>query len=63
MLWDWLHRILYWREIREEAREMDAMARNWERMGADIDRRIASLYTPEEWAAVSERCEKKVRPL
>ena len=60
MFWDWLYRILYWREIRDEMREMDEMAERWKWMLADLDRQIAEAFTPEEYAAVRERCEKQI---
>mgnify|MGYP001611994191 CR=1 FL=1 len=28
---------------------------------AEIDRRIAGAFTPEEWAATRERCERRLR--
>lgn len=61
MVWDWIYRIIAWRQIRDDIREMDEMARRWEWMQRDMDRRIAELYTPEEWKAVGERCEAKLR--
>lgn len=60
MIWDWLHRIIYWRQIRDDIREMDEMAANWERIRLDMDRRIAEVFTPEEWQATAERCERKL---
>ena len=60
MLWDWLDRIINWREIKEQRREMDQMVANWDHMRADIDRRIRANFTPEEWASVSERCEARL---
>ncbi len=44
------------REIEEEFRRFDA---NAARM-ADLDRRIAEVFTPEEWEATRKRCEAKL---
>lgn len=60
MVWDWLHRILYWRQIRDELREIDEMAAREEHLRADLDRRIAEVFTPEEWHEVAERCQRKL---
>lgn len=57
MFWDWLYRILYWRQIRDDLREIDEMSASWDRMSADTDRRIREVFTPEDWAATRERCE------
>ena len=61
MFWDWVFNIFYWRSNRQIAREMDALCADNQRMVADLDRRIREVFTPEEWAAVSERCEKQLR--
>ncbi len=60
MIWDLLDRIINWREIREQRREMDEMVASWDHMQRHTDRRIRELFTREEWAAVAERCEKRL---
>jgi hypothetical protein len=60
MFWDWLDRIINWREIREQRREMDEMVASWDRMQRDLDQRIAKVFTPAEWAETRERCERKL---
>jgi hypothetical protein len=60
MILDWLHNIIYWREIRDFTREADAMAANWEQIRIEMDRRIAEVFTPEELAETEARCERKL---
>lgn len=46
------------RQFQAECRRLDA----WGPALAELDARIAKLYTPEEWAALAERCERKIDP-
>jgi hypothetical protein len=63
MIWDFLHRLIYWRQIRRENEEIDAMGRESSAMQAHLDRRIAEVFTPEEWEATRKRCEAQLRSM
>ena len=60
MIWDWIYRITHWWSIREDAREFEAMFAEWDRINKRLDAKIAEAFTPEEWRAVRERCERKL---
>lgn len=60
MFWDWLHRIIYRRQISKEWDEIVAMGARQEAMRAYLDSRIRENFTPAEWADTRARCEKKL---
>jgi len=59
MFRNWLHRLIHWREIRE----IDEMAARQKQLMADLDRRIAECFTPDEWAETRDRCERQLAEL
>lgn len=58
MMWQWL--LAWLRPWRTANDEIDAMADEWRVMDNLISRRIAELYTPEEWKEVEERCMRQL---
>ena len=46
-----------YRQFKEESRRLDENVHKL----ADLDKRIAEVFTPEEWAATRERCERRLR--
>jgi len=62
MFWDFMAWLLspeyrqLGRDIKEEFRKLDE---HGERL-KEMDKRIEALFTPQEWAAVRERCERKL---
>ena len=62
MFWDFMAWLLspeyrqMGRDIEEEFRKLDEHGKRL----AEMDKRIAALTTPEEWAEVTARCEKKL---
>ena len=60
MIWGWLDWIINRRQIREDIREINEMAAHCEWLRRDLDRRVAEAFTPEEWAATRERCERQL---
>lgn len=62
MFWDFMAWLLS-PEYRQMGRDIEEEFRKLEKHGrrsAALDKRIAALTTPEEWAAVAARCEKKL---
>ncbi len=58
-MWRWFFRWLH----RDEWREIDEGDREFMAMSEFMDKRIAELFTPDEWREVCERNERTMRDL
>lgn len=58
--WDAIHDLIFWRRVQRENREAAALCADNARMIAELDRKIAEVFTPEEWEAVRRRCEAQL---
>lgn len=63
VVWDWIFRITHRRSIDRDLREIDLLCADNDRMARESDELIAKAFAPEEWATVTERCERKLAPL
>ena len=60
MIWDWFFRRLSWREIRDDLREMKRQQREVEAASKRLEARLREAFSDDEWAAVAERCERRL---
>ena len=60
MVFDLLFRLIYRREIAQDIRDLDQMQLEWRRQDQIINQRLTENFARDEWAAVRERCERRL---
>ena len=60
MIFDWIYRVIYRRQLREDMRELAEMQAQTDRRMNALDARIREAFTPAEWAEVRARCERRL---
>jgi hypothetical protein len=61
--WDAIHDLIFRQRVQRENREAAALCADNARMVAEMDRKIAEVFTPKEWEATRRRCEAKLGPI